>query len=243
MTGSEAGQPGGHGPAYEDEHGEDPGSGVLRASVFGASDGLVSNLGVVVGVAAASTTAGPVIVAGIASLVAGAFSMAAGEYVSMRTQREVLERELAVESGHIAEHPDEEEEHLSDLLAAHGLDRVTASSVAAEVHKEQAAALEFHARFELGIDPSSLGSPLGAAVWSFFAFVAGAAVPVLPYLISARAMLWAIGLSMLGLAGLGAWMTRFTGQRWWFGATRQFVIGALAAAVTYGIGRVVGVAV
>lgn len=232
-----------HGPAYEDEHGEDPGSGVLRASVFGASDGLVSNLGVVVGVAAASTSSGPVIVAGIASLVAGAFSMAAGEYVSMRTQREVLERELAVESDHIAEHPDEEEEHLAALLASHGLDHATALSVAAEVHKEQTAALEFHARFELGIDPTSLGSPLGAAVWSFFAFVTGAAIPVLPYIFSARAMLWAVALSMLGLAGLGAWMTRFTGQRWWFGATRQFLIGALAASVTYGIGRLVGVAV
>ncbi|MBX7161456.1 MAG: VIT1/CCC1 transporter family protein [Acidimicrobiia bacterium] len=230
-------------PTYEDAHGEDPSSGILRASVFGASDGLVSNLGVVVGVGAASASSGPVLVAGIAALVAGAFSMAAGEYVSMRTQREVLERELAVESDHIAEHPGEEEAHLAELLADNGLDSATARHVAAEVHREQDAALEFHARFELGIDPSSLGSPLGAAAGSFLAFVAGAAVPVVPYLFSAAAMLWAIVVSMVGLAGLGAWMTRFTGQRWWFGAGRQLVIGALAAAVTYGIGTAVGTAV
>lgn len=243
MTAAEPGHGSGPLPAYEDEHGDDTGSGVLRASVFGASDGLVSNLGVVVGVGAASASSAPVIVAGIAALVAGAFSMAAGEYVSMRTQREVLERELAIESGHIAEHPGEEEEHLADLLAGNGLDRETARSVAAKVHEEQAAALEFHARFELGIDPGSLGSPVGAAVFSFLAFVAGAAIPVLPYLFTSRAMVWAIVMSMFGLAGLGAWMTRFTGQRWWFGALRQLAIGALAAVVTYGIGRVVGVAV
>lgn len=113
-------------PTYEDAHGEDPSSGILRASVFGASDGLVSNLGVVVGVGAAPASSGPVLVAGIAALVAGAFSMAAGEYVSMRTQREVLERELAVESDHIAEHPGEEEAHLAELLADNGLDSATA---------------------------------------------------------------------------------------------------------------------
>lgn len=227
---------------YQDVHTEAPASGVLRASVFGASDGLVSNLGVVVGVAAASTTAAPVIVAGVAGLVAGAFSMAAGEYVSMRTQREVLERELAVESTHIAEHPGEEQAHLAELLTHHGLDAATAGRVAAEVHQEQDAALEFHARFELGIDPSSLGSPIGAALGSFLAFVAGAAIPLVPFVFSGGAMLWAVALSMLALAGLGAWMTRFTGQRLWFGALRQLVIGALAAAVTYSIGRLVGVA-
>lgn len=229
-----------HESTYQDSHGDDPASGVLRASVFGASDGLVSNLGVVVGVGAASTSATPVVVAGIAALVAGAFSMAAGEYVSMRTQREVLERELAVESAHIAEYPGEEEQHLAELLARNGLEAEMARGVAAQVHREQDAALEFHARFELGIDPTSLGSPVGAALGSFVAFVAGAAIPLVPYFFLDRAMLWAVLLSVVGLAGLGALMTRFTVQRWWFGALRQLTIGVLAAAVTYGIGRLVG---
>jgi len=230
-------------PGYQDVHAEDTGSGVLRAAVFGASDGLVSNLGVVAGVAAATPARSPVIIAGVAALVAGAFSMAAGEYVSMRTQREVLERELRIESEHIAEHPAEERDHLARLLAEHGgLEDAAAMAVAEQVHQEEDAALAFHARFELGIDPTSLGSPARASIGSFFAFVAGAIIPLLPFFFTTATtgLVAAVAASALGLAALGGLMTRFTGQRLWFGAVRQLGIGALAAGFTYGVGYLVG---
>ena len=228
---------------YENEHAGDPQSGILRASIFGASDGLVSNLALVMGVAGGSTDPGVVVLAGVAGLLAGAFSMGAGEYISMQTQREMLERELAVEREHIENHPKEEEAHLAELLAQTGLERDDARRVAAQVHRRVGRAVDFHALFELGIHPNSLGAPRGAALWSFVSFSLGAIVPLLPWLATTKALVPTIVLSGAALLGVGAAATRFTHQSAWYGAFRQLGVGALSAGVTYLVGLAIGVSV
>ncbi len=228
---------------HENEHIEDPQSGVLRASVFGVSDGLVSNLALVMGVAAGSGDPTVVVLAGVAGLLAGAFSMAAGEYISMQTQREVVEHELALERRHIEKFPVEEEAHLAELLAETGLDPADAQRVAAQVHRSLDPAVDFHALFELGIHPKSMGAPKNAAVWSFASFAVGASIPLLPWLVSDDALMPTIVLSGLALLLVGAGVTRRTGMRPWYGATRQLAVGALAAAVTFGVGLLIGTGV
>lgn len=228
--------------AHENEHSQDPQSGILRASVFGASDGLVSNLALVMGVAGGSGEPSVVVLAGVAGLLAGSFSMAAGEYISMQTQREMLEHELAVERAHIEDFPEEEEAHLAELLAENGLEPSDARRVAAQVHRQIDPAVDFHALFELGIHPGSLGSPQAAALWSFVSFAAGAAIPLLPWLVIQDALVPTLAVSSLALVAVGAAATRVTLQRPWYGAARQLVIGALAAGVTFVVGILVGVA-
>lgn len=226
---------------YQDEHRDDTASGVFRAAVFGASDGLVSTVGLVVGVAAGSSSnQTAVLLAGAAGLLAGAFSMAAGEWVSMRTQRELFEREIALEREHIERFPQEEEAHLARLLRANGLDDETADRVANEVHREVEPALEFHARFELGINPQELGSPVGAAVGSFLSFVVGGLVPLVPWFFAAGMLVWSVVASAVGLLVLGALVTRFTQQNPVRSALRQLSIGAASAAITYVIGYLIG---
>ncbi len=225
-----AGQP------YEDEHAEDPQSGVLRASVFGASDGLVSNLALVTGVAGGTGDPGVVVVAGVAGLLAGAFSMAAGEYVSMKTQRELLERELALEREHILKYPVEEEAHLAELLAANGIDSDDARRIANQVHRSIDPAVDFHALFELGFHPKFLGEPRSAAGWSFASFGVGAIVPVLPWLLTENALVPSLALSAVALLGVGALATRMTHRNAWYVAARQLLIGGMAAAVTFAVG-------
>jgi VIT1/CCC1 family predicted Fe2+/Mn2+ transporter len=224
------------GHPYEDEHAEDPQSGVLRASVFGASDGLVSNLALVMGVAGGSGDPQVIVVAGIAGLLAGAFSMGAGEYISMQTQRELLERELALEREHILKYPAEEEAHLAELLAGTGLDADDARRIAGQIHQSVDPAVDFHAMFELGFHPKFLGEPRSAALWSFASFALGAFVPVLPWLVTPDALTPSLALSAVALLGVGALATRLTRRTAWFGALRQLGIGALSAAVTYGAG-------
>ena len=227
--------------AHENEHAQDPQSGVLRASVFGASDGLVSNLALVMGVAGGSNDPSLVILAGIAGLLAGAFSMGAGEYVSMQTQRELLEHELEVEREHIQNYPEEEQSHLAELLSANGLEPEDAERVAAQIHRRIEPALGFHALFELGIHPGSLGSPRAAACWSFVSFALGASVPLFPWLLSPDALLATLGVSALALLAIGTAAAVLTHQRPWYGAGRQLLVGALAAAVTFAVGSLVGV--
>ena len=221
---------------YEDEHVEDPQSGVLRASVFGASDGLVSNLALVAGVAGGSGDPEVIVLAGVAGLLAGAFSMAAGEYISMQTQRELLERELALEREHILKYPAEEEAHLADLLARQGLDADDARRIAGRIHQSIDPAVDFHALFELGFHPKFLGEPRSAALWSFASFGLGASMPVLPWLITPNALIPSLALSAVALLGVGALATRLTRRAAWFGALRQLGIGALSAAATYAAG-------
>jgi VIT1/CCC1 family predicted Fe2+/Mn2+ transporter len=218
--------------------------GVARASVFGASDGLVSNVSLILGVAGANPTGSFVRVAGIAGLVAGAVSMAAGEYISMRAQAELFERELELERIEIRRHPQVETVELSQIYQSRGIDPDTARTMAAEVMSDPDRALEAHAREELGIDPNALGSPIRAAASSFLAFALGAMLPLLPWFVTDGwgAIIASVVLAVLGAATLGFLLGTFTGRSRLFSAGRQVLIAAFAATVTFGIGSLLGVA-
>jgi VIT1/CCC1 family predicted Fe2+/Mn2+ transporter len=216
--------------------------GVARASAFGVSDGLVSNVSLILGVAGAGTSASIVRTAGVAGLIAGAFSMAAGEYVSMKAQRELLERELAVERRELARHPHAEAVELAHIYMARGIDPDTARQVAREMMKDPETALEAHARDELGIDPKSLGSPTAAAGFSFLAFSFGAFIPLIPWIVGSgsNAKIASLVMAAVTAAIVGVLLARFTGRSMWFSATRQVLIATVAAAVTYGVGVMLG---
>ena len=225
-------------------------SGTLRATIFGASDGLVSNLALVMGVAGASASAGSaagsfVLLAGIAGLLAGAFSMAAGEYISMQSQRELFERQIALERAELEAMPDEEQAELATLYRAKGFTEAEANVVAARIFADPQHALDTLVREELGLDPDQLGSPWGAAAGSFVAFGIGAVVPVIPYVITSGgvAFLAAIGLSLAALFAVGAGVSLLTGRSLLFSGGRQVLIGSLAAIVTYVVGIAIGVSI
>jgi len=217
--------------------------GVARASVFGASDGLVSNVSLILGVAGANPGASIVRLTGLAGLIAGAVSMAAGEYVSMRAQTELFERELEIERHSLVHNPHLETEELARIYEARGVDAGTAHMMASEMMADPDRALEAHAREELGMDPAALGSPLGAAVGSFIAFALGAVIPLLPwfFLEGDTAVIASVILGALAATGLGLALASFTHRRWWFSAGRQLLVASVAAGTTYLIGRIVGV--
>jgi VIT1/CCC1 family predicted Fe2+/Mn2+ transporter len=221
-------------------------SGTFRAVIFGVSDGLVSNLSLVMGVAGA-TTSEPrfILLAGIAGLLAGASSMAAGEYVSMQSQRELYERQIALERAELEMMPEEEEAELARLYRARGFAADEARTIAHRIFRDPEVALETLIREELGLDPNELGSPWGAASGSFLAFAAGAAVPVVPYLFGGGGLIFSIslGLSLIALFAVGAGVGLITGRGLLFSGTRQVLIGAAAAAVTFGVGRLIGFSV
>jgi len=219
------------------------GSGTLRATVFGVSDGLVSNLSLVMGFAGASADAKFVLLAGLSGLLAGAASMAAGEYVSMKAQRELLERQIELESAELAVNPQEEAAELAMIYRAKGLPRLEAEKIARELTQDPNIALDALVREELGLDPGDLGSPNGAAASSFIAFAIGALLPVLPYFFGASALFVAISLaiSAMALFTVGGVLSLFTGRGILFSGGRQLLIGAAAAAVTFGLGMLIGV--
>jgi VIT1/CCC1 family predicted Fe2+/Mn2+ transporter len=221
------------------------GGGSLRAAVFGVNDGLVSNLSLVIGVAGADPEPRFILLAGVAGLLAGAFSMAAGEYVSVSAQREVFERQIALEREELAMSPEQEREELSLLYQAKGIPSEEADLIAGRLMADPAAALDTMVREELGLDPDELGSPWGAAISSFLAFGAGAVLPVLPYIFAegTLAFVLSIVLSGLGLFVVGGAITLFTGRNPLFGGLRMLGIGAIAAAITYVVGRLIGVGV
>lgn len=218
-------------------------SGTLRAAVFGVNDGLVSNLSLVMGVAGAASGSSFVLLAGIAGLLAGAFSMAAGEYVSMSATKELFENQIAFERREQAEDPEAELAELTLIFKDKGVPEEDAAKIAAHLMADPEMALETHVREELGLDPDELGSPWGAAGSSFVAFVGGAIVPVFPYMIFTGTTAFAVSivLSTLALLGVGAAISRFTGRNWVFSGVRMLVIGGLAATVTYAVGRLIGV--
>ena len=222
-------------------------SGTLRAVIFGVSDGLVSNLALVMGVAGASGPAGTtghfILLAGIAGLLAGSFSMAAGEYISMQSQRELFERQIALERAEMEAMPEEEEAEMASLYRAKGFPADEAKAIAHRLFEDPERALDQLIREELGLDPDELGSPLGAAFGSFVAFGIGAFVPVLPYLLTggAGAFATAIGLSLIALFAVGAGVSLLTGRGVLFSGVRQVGIGAAAAIVTFIVGSVIGV--
>jgi vacuolar iron transporter family protein len=220
-------------------------SGTLRAVIFGVSDGLVSNTSLVMGISGASTDPHFILLAGIAGLLAGSFSMAAGEYISMQSQRELYERQIALERAEMQAMPDEEQAELAAIYRTKGFTEEEASRVAARLFRDPEAALDTLIREELGLDPDQLGSPWGAAFGSLVAFAAGAAVPVLPYLVGSGAVAFgvSIGLSLAAMFVVGIGISLLTGRSALFSGARQVGIGALAAAVTFLVGRIIGVAV
>jgi VIT1/CCC1 family predicted Fe2+/Mn2+ transporter/rubrerythrin len=224
-------------------------SGTFRAIVFGVSDGLVSNLALVMGVAGASTeTVGDgrfVLLAGIAGLLAGAFSMAAGEYISMQSQRELYERQIELERAEIAAMPEEEEAELAAIYRTKGLTDDEATAIARRVFQKPELALDTLVREELGLDPDELGSPWGAAIGSFIAFAIGAVIPVVPYLFGDGSLAFWVSfvVSIVALFGVGAAVSVLTGRSTVYSGLRQAGLGIAAAVVTYIVGRAIGVGV
>ncbi len=223
-------------------------TGSTRAAVFGVSDGLVSNTALVMGFAGASTSNGTVLFAGLAGLLAGAFSMAAGEYVSVASQRDLFRREINIEASELREKPDEEQKELELIYRAKGLDRDMAASIAAKIMSDPKTALDTLAREELGLDPDSLGSPVRVAVSSFIAFAIGASVVVIPYLFflapgasTAIPLAISVVLAAASLLVVGGIVGRLSGRGVVFSALRQFLWGSGAAVVTFAVGRIIGV--
>jgi VIT1/CCC1 family predicted Fe2+/Mn2+ transporter len=219
------------------------GGGSLRAAVFGVNDGLVSNLSLVMGFAGAGADAEFVLLAGLSGLLAGAASMAAGEYVSMKAQRELFERQIELEAAELAVTPEEEVAELALIYRAKGLPKADADRLARQLTENPEVALDTLVREELGLDPRELGSPVAAAGSSFAAFAVGAVIPVLPYFFGASAAIVAISIVLSGLAlfGVGALLSLFTGRSVAFSGGRQLAIGAVAATLTFGLGTLIGV--
>lgn len=229
-------------PPPEEHHHRDVRSGGARAAVFGMSDGLVTNVSLILGVAGAHPGGTFVRLTGLAGLVAGAFSMAAGEYLSMQAQRELLQRELDLERQSLRRSPEAERRELKAIYERRGLDPALAAELVAEVMRDPDVALETHAREELGIDPGALGSPWRAAASSFVTFAIGALLPLLPWLFASGtgAILASVVIGAVASLVVGGALGFFTGRSPVRSALRQFVVAALAAGVTYGIGRAVG---
>ena len=220
--------------------------GGLRAAVFGVNDGLVSNVSLVLGVAGAGAATSYVLTAGVAGLLAGALSMAAGEYVSVRSQREMYEYQIALEREELAEYPEEEAEELALIYQARGVALEPARDVSRALLANPQAALDVLAREELGLNPDDLGSPWQAAASSFIAFALGAAVPLVPFLgglTGARATAAAVVITLVALFGVGLGLSLFTGRDALRSAVRMVLIGGGAGAVSYLVGRAVGVAI
>src|SRR5262245_16393410 len=220
-------------------------SGALRAAIFGVNDGLVSNLSLIFGVAGAGVDNNVVIVAGVAGLLAGAFSMGAGEYISVRVQREVYERLIHLEAHEIGSEPEAERLELVEIYVRKGLPRDLADRLATELMKDPETALDTHAREEPGLDREGLGSPFAAAGSSFITFSLGAFVPLVPFLVSSgtQAVIASAILSGLALFGVGAAISYLTGRPWLLSGLRMLAVGGSAAAVTYLVGKLLDVSV
>ena len=218
-------------------------AGTLRAAVFGVNDGLVSNASLIFGFAGATNDHHLIALSGVAGLLAGAFSMAAGEYLSMRSQREMFERQIAVERDELAQYPAEEAAELALIYEARGLPKKDAVRVAQTIIANPESALDTVAREELGLDPSELGSPWGAALSSFLSFAGGALIPLLPFItgMGASALKISIGIAGAALFGVGATLSLFTGRSALRGGLRMLLIGGAAGAATNLIGRLFGV--
>ena len=220
-------------------------AGNLRAAVFGISDGLVSNTSLIMGVSGALSDPRTILITGAAGLLAGALSMAAGEYVSVRSQRELFEKQIAREREELAARPQEEIDELARIYHRRGVPLETACRISRALSADLKIALESHVREEFGLDPQDLGSPLGAALSSFVSFAAGAFVPLVPFLLHAgnRAFVLAAMLAAAALVAVGVATSHLTGQSLARGGLRQLVIGGGAGVVAYLIGRLLGVSV
>jgi len=218
------------------------GGGTLRAGVFGVNDGLVSNTCLVMGVAGAAVEPGIILITGVAGLLAGAFSMAAGEFISMLSQKEMFEHQISQEKDELERYPAEEAEELALIYAARGIPLDEARNIAKKLIANPEKALDTLAREELGLNPDDLGSPIGAAISSFIAFCIGASLPLIPFLFGLnQGVLIAAALSGAALFMVGAALSLFSGKGALLGGLRMLLIGAAAAAATYGIGSLFNV--
>jgi VIT1/CCC1 family predicted Fe2+/Mn2+ transporter len=220
------------------------GGNALRAAVLGANDGLVSILSLVMGVAGATNSNSAVLIAALAGLLAGAGSMALGEWLSVQSSRELYENQIKIEAEEIAESPEEEQEELTLIYQSKGLPEDRARELASHMMADKGSILDTLAREELGIDPEELGgSAYEAAFTSFFLFAFGAIFPIFPFLFwsGTTAIYISLAVSGVGLFIIGAAITLMTGRSIWFSGTRQVVVGLIAAALTFGIGRLIGV--
>lgn len=217
--------------------------GTLRAAIFGVNDGLVSNLSLVIGVAGAAPEGRFIILAGVAGLLAGAFSMGAGEFVSVTSQRELFERQIELEREELESDPESERKELALIYRAKGIAQPEAEALATRIISDRGVALETLAREELGLNPDELGSPYRVAFSSFTAFASGAIIPVVPFLFGSGWLNFGVSVALSGIAlfGIGAGVSLFTGRSSIYSGVRQLAIGAVAAAVTYTIGRLIGI--
>jgi len=230
-------------PAQAEAHGHqhrDVSGGWLRPAVFGAMDGLVTNVSIIAGVGGGGANRHVIILTGLAGLAAGAFSMAAGEFVSVSSQNELVRSEVDKEQRELETNAVAEHAELVGMLRARGLSAATARQAAAEISVHPDKLLAIHAFEELGVNPAELPSPVVAAVASLAAFACGAVVPLFPYLFAAHVMGIALGISALAAIGGGGIVARLTARPFWRGALRQLVLGAFAAGLTYLIGLAVG---
>ncbi|NEQ28222.1 MAG: rubrerythrin family protein [Microcoleus sp. SIO2G3] len=222
------------------------GGNTLRAAVLGANDGLLSNLSLVMGVAGADLAGRSILITGVAGLLAGACSMALGEWLSVQSARELYDRQIKIERREIEEIPDEEEEELALIYESKGLPAAQARQLAARLMRDRTQALDTMAREELGIDPDELGgSPWTAAITSFCLFTLGAIVPVAPFIFAQGTIAVTLSLIFSGLAlfAIGAGITLLTGRSIWFSGIRQVIFGFIAAGITFAIGRLIGVSI
>ena len=221
----------------------DVSGGALRASVFGAMDGLVTNIALVAGVGAAGVSADYIVLTGLAGLVAGAFSMAMGEYTSVRTQNEQVDREWAKEAAEIRANAQAEERELAFMFAHMGMSKDTAALAARDIHRDPEQAALVHVIQELGLDPQDKPSPNVAAVSSFVTFSLGAIIPLLPFLLGFTSLMAGLVVGGLGLLVVGGLASLATTLPWWLSSIRQLAFGAIAAGATYLVGLVLGVSV
>lgn len=226
---------------FDHSHGDVSG-GWLRAATFGAMDGLVSNTALIAGVGAA-TDAHTVVISGVAGLVAGAFSMALGEFASVTTSNEQIESEVRVEQRAFRLHPQAEQAELTDMFVSIGLSPDTAAKAADEMHRDESRAVNFHLTQELGVDPEDKPSPYVAAVSSFVMFAIGAVVPLIPYLLGFQSLWLGLLSGGVGLLIAGGVAARFTRKPLWFASSRQLLFGTVAIAATYLVGHLVGAVV
>lgn len=217
--------------------------GWLRPAVFGVMDGMVSNFALISGVAGGHAAPRAVLLTGLAGLVAGAISMATGEYTSVASQSELAHAEIAVEKSEIKAQPGAEMLELARLYESRGVDRETACKVAEQLSEDPDQVWRVHAREELGLDPDDLPSPWTAAFSSLIAFTLGALIPLLPYLLGFVSLPAAAVLATIGLFAAGGIVSRYTSRTWWYSGSRQLLLGLCAALITFGIGHLVGAGV
>ncbi|MEU5780752.1 VIT1/CCC1 transporter family protein [Micromonospora lupini] len=227
--------------ALREAHHADVTGGWLRPAVFGAMDGLVTNIALIAGVGGGGVSPHSIVLTGSAGLVAGAISMGLGEYTSVRSANEQVAAEVAKERRELERHPEAEARELADAWVARGLPRDLATQVAEAVRRDPEEALRVHVREELGVDPDDQPSPWSAAISSFLFFSVGALTPLLPYLLGATALWLALVVGGLGLFAAGAVVARFTNRPWWTSGLRQLLLGAAAAGATYLVGSLIGV--